>query len=296
MSPNQPWIWAWNENQIFTGFWDGALLEPHAHGADSGGTGAMTVDMRPAIPVGILTPEMENSMTSSGSDYPQPKENHFVAGSEDRKNIWVSRTAMWNFHRLALGFAFLVLFPVGTAAIRMGSGKAFKYHWILQLLATILMTAGAATGLVLHPSLHNSHQKIGLSILIFVWIQAFLGWRHHMNFLKIFRRTWISVVHVWLGRLLLLGGCTNVFLGMSLRGRSRVSIELLFLVVVFELVGIGYWVLSAGKPGAGRSVVSRFEGLRGQESRFAVGDDDDEESRIPGPEKNGVGEDNVGQK
>jgi hypothetical protein len=292
MSPDQSWIWAWNEKQIFTEFWDGALLEPHLPG--NGGTGKITVSMRmrPAVPVGKPKPETETSMTSSASDFSPPAGNKFVTGSEDRKSSWI----MWNFHGFALGFAFLVLFPAGISAISTGSGKAFTYHWILQLVATILMTAGAATGLVLRPSLQNSHQKIGLLIMITIWIQAFLGWRHHVNFLKIFRRTWISLVHVWLGRLLVLGGCTNILIGMSLHGRSRLSIEILFLVMVFELVALSYWVLLPDKPGTGKSVVSRLERLRGQESRFSIGSDDDEESSVPEPEKNNVGKDTVSQR
>lgn len=244
ISPDQSWIWAWNEDQVFTEFRDDAFLEPHLHGDGEGGTGRLTVDMRtrPEEQIGELAPEIENTKTG-----------------------WIPRAWMWNLHGLVLGFAFLVLFPAGTLAIRLEYRKAFTLHWVLQLTATILVTAGTVTGLFLHKKLENTHQKLGLLILIIVWTQAFLGWRHHANFLKFFRRTWISLVHVWLGKVLLFGGCANILIGMSLRGRSRLSIEGWFLLEVFELVAVGYWVLLDRAPRILRHDAARFEGLRGQE-------------------------------
>lgn len=265
MSANQSWIWAWNEDQVITEFWDGTTLAPHSHGTNSNGAGTFDFDMR--------LPPLEEEM---GRVDTVPPSNSPLDASKDNNGSWFPTSTVWTVHGLMLGFTFLILFPAGTVAIRTKSDGAFTYHWVLQLLATSSTTAGAAIGFIMQPRLYSPHHIIGVSILILIWFQALLGWRHHMRFLKVFRQTWISVVHTLLGRLILLCGCANVLLGMSLRGREQFFIELLFVVIVFDLTGVGYWVLSAGEKAPKKSVAPNFESLRDTDC-FAIGPDDDGE-------------------
>jgi hypothetical protein len=268
MSAEQPWIWAWNEDQVFTEFWDEASLAPHGDGARQDGAGTFSVDMR--------MPPLEVEPTAQTEDVIEISQLDSSLDTDGRGyGHLFSKSTMWTFHGVTLGFAFLILFPAGTVAIRRASAGAFRYHWVLQLLGTILMTIGATIGLILHPRLHNLHHLIGIFILILAWFQALLGWRHHVRFLRVFRRNWFSSVHIGLGRLLLLCGCVNILLGVTLRRRDKFMIELLFVIIVFDLMGVVYWVLSVGEN-VPESTTWRFQPLRNMD-HFTIGQDDDDD-------------------
>ncbi len=274
LSADQPWIWATNAEQSFSGFETDAWLEPHSHQHRHDSTGMFTVDMRPIKPPGNAAPQPDRRPDLG---------THGQSG--DQEPSWFTRSRLWTLHGALLGVAFVALYPAGAVSMRMGFGCAFKYHWILQLLGTILLTAGAMTGLALHPRLDGSHQRVGFAILVLAWTQVLLGLQHHIRFLKTSRRTWISTSHVWLGRLLMAVGCGNVLLGMSIRGRGRAVIGTMFVLIVLELVSIAYYGRSARSTLPHRSADegARFHQARAEDDCFAIGDDDgDDEERTSG--------------
>lgn len=64
----------------------------------------------------------------------------------------------------------------------------------------------------------NYHPIIGIVIFAFLFFQPILGILHHIGFKKTGRRSFISYVHLWLGRILITLGIINGGLGLKLAG------------------------------------------------------------------------------
>jgi len=120
-----------------------------------------------------------------------------------------------SIHGFVLSSSFLAL-SLGLVAIRSGLAKSFKYHWMIQLVASAFILLGCGMGIILtfkHGGrFHTTHQWLGLLLGLGVVVQSWLGWRHHVIFVKIGRRTAVSNYHVWVGRTLVVIGNVNVAL------------------------------------------------------------------------------------
>lgn len=155
---------------------------------------------------------------------------------------WTLHEAMFKLHGAMMLTAFIVLYPAGVIAINSGSSKFFKYHWTIQLAASVLGIGGVLTGLVLSPDIRTAHHKqIGALIGILLGFQLVSGWRHHMIFLKIHRHTWISYVHIWLGRFIIGLGWCNFVLGLSLGGYADGYIFLAAGVIIPEALLLAFF-------------------------------------------------------
>lgn len=237
-SPSQPWIWAWNKAQAFSVYNYDTELQMHKHHAGAGGWGNFYVDMAKSIntaPNPPSVPPIRPEVAALGtSDMP-------MHGKGGIRNI-LKRVLnpVWHLHGLLMGVAFLLLFPAGIIAMRSGSAKSFKYHWVLQLLASLLTGLGVITGLLLTEGISTVHQAQGLAIGTSICIQSVLGWRHHVGFLKIHQRTWISHGHIWLGRAIILAGWSNLVTGLWLRGYPGSCLVIMVTVVSMEVIGLIY--------------------------------------------------------
>jgi hypothetical protein len=141
-------------------------------------------------------------------------------------------------HGIVLGSAFMIFFPIGTLIIHSGSFKhAFTYHWVCQLIVTALCFVTVLVGLICpqqgfdvslrHTSLifkraelrirveiqfrnfHEPHQILGALLLCCLLLQIAMGYWHHRNYLRVERRTLVSYIHIWVGRLVLVLGIAN---------------------------------------------------------------------------------------
>ncbi|KAK3315601.1 hypothetical protein B0H66DRAFT_347492 [Apodospora peruviana] len=209
-----------------------------------------------------------------------------------------------HIHGVLMWTAYLILFPLGVVLMRTPSrkGNPFKRHWIIQLIATACAWTGALVGMS-HTrwSLpHTPHTILGSTIALALAVQGVLGWRHHMDFLKIRKRTWISYTHIWLGRFVVVGGWTNVLIGMShhqhhLAGVSTTVIAGVLIGV--EAVGICVYLWLAqrraaaskgglGKEGDEAEAHALTGGTRSGDEYFVLGmsdeegDDDEEDGEL----------------
>ncbi|KAL6884327.1 hypothetical protein HDV57DRAFT_453457 [Trichoderma longibrachiatum] len=282
-STSQPWIWAWNDHQDMKAFAADQQLEMHS--LVDGGYGHFYVDM--------------HSATSHHADgfpaisYEKDAQN---VGTSDRP-MTGSKTGLWqkllsrplaHLHGFFMMTSFLLLFPLGAVAIRSGSDKAFKHHWAVQAIATASALSGAVTAIIMSDSVFASpHQIAGLAIVGLLPLQALLGWRHHMDFIRIFRRTWISYAHIALGFTILVSGWANVLAGLLLYGLGKFGIALVALLIFAEAGGVGVWSYLAAR----RRALTRGRVQKETESSaayFALEDIPESDEEEEGAEERGL--------
>jgi hypothetical protein len=193
---------------------------------------------------------------------------------------WMHRNPLIHVHGIAMCIAFLLLFPAGVFAMRSGSRQSFKYHWIIQVAASLSAIVSGMMGLYLGQRIDTLHQVIGIVIILLLGIQGFLGWRHHVMFVRLHHRTWSSHAHIWLGRLLLTGGWFNVMMGLILRGYSGLILGVTGALIGIEVISMGVWLYWKESR---KSQKTESDGV----NYFTVGDDEYEEeaSEVNGNDK-----------
>ncbi|KAK1981462.1 hypothetical protein LZ30DRAFT_657375 [Colletotrichum cereale] len=263
---SQPWIWAWNKAQTFDVYSYDAHLRMHAHHAGNGGWGRFYLDMARAeqSPDGHLpsVPVIRPGVSALGASELPPGLG--FAG-------WMAESPVLQVHAVLMVLAFLVAFPAGVVAMRSGSRRAFTYHWMLQVVASAAVVGGVAAGLVLQREINTLHQVLGLAIAGALVLQAYLGWKHHVDFVRIRRRTYISYAHIWMGRAVMLGGQMNLLLGLLLRGVAGLHVGLVAGFVILQSSLLALWVRRRAKATEAGARVAKYDALGGHDD----GDDDD---------------------
>ncbi|KAI1457375.1 iron reductase domain protein [Annulohypoxylon moriforme] len=281
-SKSQPWMWAWNDNQEFDDFLEDSQLQGHSHQSGAGGWGNFYVDMSRSLNTWKSSPSPPSIILGIQAIGVSESPN----GSPAYGVAWLKNNPILHAHGILMGVAFLFVFPLGVLAMRSGRAKAFKYHWVLQLVASGLTVAGFVLGLVLGRKVDTFHQVLGITLVASLGVQGILGWRHHMVFLRLRRRTWLSHSHIYLGRLMMIGGWTNLITGLVLRGYSRVSVGIMGCVVVLEAIGLTAW-LAWKRIKAARDERMNKHGSNGHKddlsNYFALDDldEDEEEDALP---------------
>ena len=129
-------------------------------------------------------------------------------------------SALVIIHAVCLAGSFLLLFPVGVVALRWFGW--FTVHWILQIFATLICVIGLIVAIAFsakdpeYDSFDESHQIIGIVVVLSLIVQAWLGYSHHRNYKKLGRRTWFSYSHLWAGRVVIVLGMVNAVLYVNL--------------------------------------------------------------------------------
>ena len=275
----QTWIWAYNKDQDMQPYTYDVEMQMHMRKA---GYGRFYADMAKAsthhADHGLPVPVIQSVTNIATSENP--------IGGESFWQKLIERPAA-HAHGFLMILAFFALFPAGAVAIRSGKSKAFKYHWTVQVAAAAVALSGAATGIFMSGDVFGStHQIVGLSICSLLLIQAVLGWRHHVNFVRVRRRTWVSYTHMGLGLLLLVGGWVNIFLGLLLYGLGRKGLIAVGVLLAVEGAMVGAWSLFARRAKAKAKAATK-DGVpvRWQEedvAYFGVGDDSDSDGESIG--------------
>ncbi|KAF2203484.1 hypothetical protein GQ43DRAFT_429861 [Delitschia confertaspora ATCC 74209] len=123
-------------------------------------------------------------------------------------------------HAVLASLAFVLLFPLGSILVRMGSFPGlWLVHGVFQTLAFLTFTAAFGVGLWLatHMPINlmgRAHPTIGLVVFSLLFFQPVLGLLHHYRFKKYNRRTFWSHSHIWIGRIAITLGMINGGLGM----------------------------------------------------------------------------------
>ena len=119
-------------------------------------------------------------------------------------------------HAVCLTGSFLLLFPLGVVALRWF--KMVRVHWMLQVLATLICLLGLVIAIAFsamdpeYNAFGEGHQVIGIIVVVALIVQTGTGYKHHQDYKKIGRRTWISYSHLWIGRVVIVLGMVNAVL------------------------------------------------------------------------------------
>jgi hypothetical protein len=133
-----------------------------------------------------------------------------------------SRQKILIAHGVLAALAFVLLFPVGSILIRLGTFRGvWLVHGIFQLFAYVVYIVAFGLGVWMVKSmpynlLDTYHPIIGIVLFVLLFFQPILGYVHHVKFKKYSRRTVWSYGHLWLGRIVITLGMINGGLGMLL--------------------------------------------------------------------------------
>ncbi|TID20742.1 integral membrane protein [Venturia nashicola] len=156
-------------------------------------------------------------------------------------------------HGVIACLAWVIFFPLGAIFIRILPGRlALVMHALFQLFAYILYIIAFALGCWMASHIRfggffnfyeNYHPIIGIVVFAFLFFQPILGILHHSGFKKTGGRSFVSYLHLWLGRILITLGIINGGLGLMLAGNVGRRTYIAYGVVAgfFWLL----WVLAA---------------------------------------------------
>ncbi|KAK2746152.1 hypothetical protein FQN55_005781 [Onygenales sp. PD_40] len=172
----------------------------------------------------------------------QVSENRHV--TEYQASPSPARSSHWptpgDIHGVVMTLVFMGLFLPGGIIIQLPLPRAFMYHWTIQLFALLLAFSSAAY-MVVQSTHFDLHKILGLMVVILLVVQAVVGYKHHVAFVKIRQRSVFTTVHRWLGRGLLFLGTLNVAFGLRHKGRPNGAIYAWFVVWLVEIV-VYIWV------------------------------------------------------
>ncbi|KAK0721955.1 hypothetical protein B0T26DRAFT_643600, partial [Lasiosphaeria miniovina] len=147
-------------------------------------------------------------------------------------------------HGILAALAMVVLFPVGSVAMRLLPGRlALWAHGLFQLAAMCIFIAGVGLGIYLLTNDSTKyHPIVGLVTLATLLPQPILGWLHHRRFKQVQRRQFWSYLHIFNGRIGVTVGIINGGLGLQLAGASadRKRTYIIVAAVIWTL-----WMLVA---------------------------------------------------
>ncbi|ETI27694.1 hypothetical protein G647_00143 [Cladophialophora carrionii CBS 160.54] len=247
----------------------------------NGGTGEGSADATtPGDKEALPQPPTADSDTST----PGADDGSKVEEPVKTVKQWNIRSFMWHLHGLLFTLAFLVGYPLAIYLLRSprtaAAGTAFNYHWTINALSSVSVSIGAIIGFMNSRSISIFHQYLGILIVCALAAQTVLGWRHHVVFVATGgRKTWMSAVHVWLGRAVLPVGMVNAVLGLMLRRYGWLTISLCVALAVVEVVVLTLVVGQARnrRPGAMQKGASAPPADEAEEYFQLTGDDDDED-------------------
>ncbi|XP_037413449.1 cytochrome b561 domain-containing protein At4g18260-like [Triticum dicoccoides] len=154
-------------------------------------------------------------------------------------------------HALFHWSSFGLLMPVGILLVRMSSksksGRCnrvlFYCHVISQIAAVLLATGGAALSLMnFENSFSNSHQRVGLALYGFMWLQPIIGFFRAERGVK-GRSLWFFF-HWLLGIAICATGIANVYSGLrTYHERTAKSVSLWTGLLTVEISFLAFFYL-----------------------------------------------------
>ncbi|KAJ9141691.1 Integral membrane protein [Pleurostoma richardsiae] len=193
--------------------------------------GSFTIDMRSAAGP-AAAPVLSSASRNDGTA--------LLGGGKSGQRDWAA-----TMHAVIMVFCFVGLMPFGILILRLG--EWVRWHGANQGLAAVGVIVGFGLGVrtsllyVRSKKFDTAHQIIGIIVMAFVLVQFGLGFFHHRIYKKTKQPTKLAPIHVWLGRVVIVLGVFNGFLGFPLALASRYNYVLAGLVIA--IVPIMFFIL-----------------------------------------------------
>jgi ABC-type multidrug transport system fused ATPase/permease subunit len=152
---------------------------------------------------------------------------------------------MYTAHGILACLAWVAIFPIGGIMIRLLSFPRLLWvHAGLQITGYCLYIAAMVLGILLsiNPKfwrMHDKHVIIGLILFVSFFFQGITGYVHHLMYKKEGRRTAVSFIHLWTGRVCITLAMINAGFGFQLThkgtGTWQVKTYTVFAVVMWVL-------------------------------------------------------------
>ncbi|KAG9235060.1 hypothetical protein BJ875DRAFT_460036 [Amylocarpus encephaloides] len=159
-------------------------------------------------------------------------------------SLQISEVADRNFmsgaHACIMVFTFVGLMPIAVLLLRVANSP--RLHGVVQAVSASLALVGLALGLKVGMmynrtrKFNTAHQIIGLLVIIMMVGQFVLGFLHHRMFVKTKAPTKLAPIHIWLGRVVILAGTVNAFIGFPLALNARFDLFLLGIVLFMVIL------------------------------------------------------------
>ncbi|KAI9767457.1 MAG: hypothetical protein M1840_005686 [Geoglossum simile] len=181
---------------------------------------------------------------AAAGDAGVPEDTRSHNGTEAVGDPHADYEILLSVHALLMLGTFVILLPVGVLLLRIIQKP--KLHSIAQVFGTIIVLIGGGLGIFLSYSYNltrtftTAHQIIGLILMALLVIQSVLGYLHHRAYVRTQRHSVYTLPHIWHGRIVILLGAVNGFLGFRLAGRSTLSylISLLIFTISYATIYI----------------------------------------------------------
>lgn len=170
-------------------------------------------------------------------------------GGFDMTSFLSDRQKILIAHGVLASLAFVILFPVGSILIRLGSFPGvWLVHGLFQIFAYAVYIAAFGLGVWFVNNipvnlLGHYHPVIGIVVFCLLFFQLILGWLHHSQFKKYRRRTVWSYGHLWLGRAVITLGMINGGLGMLLATETGYFVPSQGQMIAYGVVAGIMWLL-----------------------------------------------------
>ncbi|ROV94566.1 hypothetical protein VMCG_08145 [Cytospora schulzeri] len=190
--------------------------------------GTFSMDMKHATgPTGPAVLDFSTADENDGAS--------LVGKVTEGMNDWVAV-----IHAVFMIGCFVGLMPFGILILRLG--EWVRWHGLNQGVAMIGVIVGFGLGIKTSTlynrskNFNSAHQIIGLIVFIFLLGQFVVGFMHHREFKKTQKPTKLAPIHVWMGRLIIVLGIVNGFLGFPLARSPGYDYVLLGLVLAVTSV------------------------------------------------------------
>ncbi|KAK4075380.1 uncharacterized protein Triagg1_4501 [Trichoderma aggressivum f. europaeum] len=242
-SPNQQAIYALGGKESFSDDEVDANLKMHSE------HGTFTIDMK---------------RTQGRADLPVLTKDSVAEGTT------LNSSSTGNFdwkaaaHAAFMVFSFMLLIPIGTILIRIE--KLAKFHKFNQTFALCLVLAGFAFGILTSfnyqrsRGFHSLHQVLGFIVILLLFVQLAAGILHHLKWRKTKQPTTFGKVHLWNGRIVMILGAANGYIGFGFALDRKYALIVLGIVFFLVLCTLGYLIW-----GAKRQIPRRQQGPSGFE-------------------------------
>lgn len=148
---------------------------------------------------------------------------------------------LWGLHGLLGASSIFIIYPLGIVRLNVHCMPSWLPHWIIQSFGNVALLAAAAIGLFGSSNIHNHHQIAGITLVVLMLFQSFIGQSLQNELWQTRWQRWIKHHHAIQGFLYLLVGWWTVITGLRLASFDSNAIIVIGLTTLTEMMGVAVY-------------------------------------------------------